>query len=197
MAELKHIGEVEQVVEVQENDNLIGERDGRAVRIPTNKVISEGMVKSVNGNTPDSEGNVDLPPTIPSVQTAQVGQTVVVKAVDENGKPTEWEAADAGGGGASYIKHSSSAIISDGTYNFVNPDDHSVIEPATNSKVREAFCKGLVFVVGGDPDVTSGNIFHMSPILNLIGSSESNISYYLKGFAGSGIQDITFSIYDE
>jgi hypothetical protein len=28
--------------------------------------------------------------------TATVGQTIVVKSVDENGKPTEWEAADAG-----------------------------------------------------------------------------------------------------
>lgn len=31
---------------------------------------------------------------IPIVHTAQVGQTVVVKAVDENGKPTEWEASN-------------------------------------------------------------------------------------------------------
>ena len=31
---------------------------------------------------------------IPHVQSASVGQTVVVKAVDENGKPTEWEAVD-------------------------------------------------------------------------------------------------------
>ena len=33
--------------------------------------------------------------------TAEVGQTIVVKSVDENGKPTEWEAADfpEGGGG--------------------------------------------------------------------------------------------------
>ena len=28
------------------------------------------------------------------VDTAEVGQTIVVKSVDENGKPTEWEAAD-------------------------------------------------------------------------------------------------------
>lgn len=35
-----------------------------------------------------------LPTTIPVIQSAQVGQTVVVKAVDENGKPTEWEAVD-------------------------------------------------------------------------------------------------------
>lgn len=29
-----------------------------------------------------------------SVEKAQIGQIIVVKAVDENGKPTEWEAAD-------------------------------------------------------------------------------------------------------
>lgn len=33
-----------------------------------------------------------LPTTVPVIQSAQVGQTVVVKAVDESGKPTEWEA---------------------------------------------------------------------------------------------------------
>lgn len=31
---------------------------------------------------------------IPIPETAEVGQTIVVKAVDENGKPTEWECAD-------------------------------------------------------------------------------------------------------
>jgi hypothetical protein len=31
---------------------------------------------------------------IPAPETASIGQTIVVKAVDENGKPTEWEAAD-------------------------------------------------------------------------------------------------------
>lgn len=37
---------------------------------------------------------VYLPTTIPVVQSAQVGQAVVVKAVDENGRPTEWETVD-------------------------------------------------------------------------------------------------------
>jgi hypothetical protein len=32
-----------------------------------------------------------IPTTVPSVQTAQVGQLLSVKSVDENGKPTEWE----------------------------------------------------------------------------------------------------------
>lgn len=35
---------------------------------------------------------------IPAPATASVGQAIVVKAVDENGKPTEWEAADMGSG---------------------------------------------------------------------------------------------------
>jgi hypothetical protein len=35
-----------------------------------------------------------LPTTIPAIQTAQVGQTIIVKSVDENGKPTKWEAID-------------------------------------------------------------------------------------------------------
>lgn len=35
-----------------------------------------------------------LPTTVPVIQSAQVGQTIAVKAVDENGKPTEWEAVD-------------------------------------------------------------------------------------------------------
>lgn len=39
-----------------------------------------------------------LPTTVPVIPSATVGQTIVVKAVDENGKPTEWEAADMASG---------------------------------------------------------------------------------------------------
>lgn len=35
-----------------------------------------------------------IPTTVPVAQSATIGQTVVVKAVDENGKPMEWEAVD-------------------------------------------------------------------------------------------------------
>ena len=47
-----------------------------------------------------------LPTTVPVVQTAQVGQTVVVKAVDADGKPTEWEAVDMSAGGQLIIPFS-------------------------------------------------------------------------------------------
>ena len=40
-----------------------------------------------------------IPSSVPKVHTATVGQTVVVKTVDENGKPTEWATADVGAGG--------------------------------------------------------------------------------------------------
>lgn len=62
------------------------------------------------GPEPPTDANVDIwvdtdeeSPELPSgntedcikvPDTAKVGQTIVVKAVDENGKPTEWEAAD-------------------------------------------------------------------------------------------------------
>lgn len=44
-----------------------------------------------------------LPDNIPKIQSATVGQTIVVKEVDENGKPTEWEAADVASSGAPII----------------------------------------------------------------------------------------------
>lgn len=47
------------------------------------------------------EGTITIDPDwvapaepIPAPATASVGQTIVVKAVDENGKPTEWEVSD-------------------------------------------------------------------------------------------------------
>lgn len=49
--------------------------------------------------------NNEIADCIKAPATASVGQTIIVKAVDESGKPTEWEAADmeaSGGGGASY-----------------------------------------------------------------------------------------------
>jgi hypothetical protein len=49
---------------------------------------------------PDSIARKSETVTVP--HTASVGQTIVVKAVDENGKPTEWEAVDFPSGGGGY-----------------------------------------------------------------------------------------------
>ena len=40
---------------------------------------------------------------IPVPSTAEVGQTIVVKAVDDTGKPTEWEAVDMTSGGGIHL----------------------------------------------------------------------------------------------
>lgn len=62
-----------------------------------------GAVSSVNGKTgavkltAEDVGAVSVP------ETASVGQTIVVKAVGEAGKPTEWEAADMPSGGGSSL----------------------------------------------------------------------------------------------
>lgn len=44
---------------------------------------------------PDTIARVDeIPDAVVNPSTASVGQTIVVKAVDDTGKPTEWEATD-------------------------------------------------------------------------------------------------------
>ena len=55
------------------------------------ETVTIEIVKS-NGNDPIPEKY--LPKVVPLVKTATIGQTVAVKSVDENGKPTAWEAVD-------------------------------------------------------------------------------------------------------
>lgn len=95
MAEYIDLNNTEVLAEAGDNAKLVVEEDGELKRIPASAV---GQVKTVNGVEPDEAGNVDvsgLPEGVPVIQSATVGQTVVVKAVDESGKPTEWEAVDA------------------------------------------------------------------------------------------------------
>lgn len=55
---------------------------------------SELLPAEVFWELEDFVDNELLPNIIQTPQTASVGQTIAVKAVDENGKPTEWEAVD-------------------------------------------------------------------------------------------------------
>lgn len=58
----------------------------------------------------DLSGEGDVLDYVPSPDMATIGQTLVVKAVDENGKPTQWEMVDlssgVGGGNVSYYETS-------------------------------------------------------------------------------------------
>ncbi len=75
----------------------------------------------------DDTVQVWIPPSggslaIVSPETAQVGQTIVVKSVDENGKPTAWEAADFPKSKPSYVWEIEPTTdeVSEITYNLGN-----------------------------------------------------------------------------
>lgn len=59
-------------------------------------VLAEGLTPYVgaNGNWWVGETDTGIFAGGVKVEGAQVGQTIVIKAVDENGMPTEWEASD-------------------------------------------------------------------------------------------------------
>lgn len=97
------------------NTTLI--ENGTIVYPNTVKEAVYGLEEELNkkevtiGSTPDEDavlwiepdGDVTTPIYAPN--TAQVGQTIVVSAVDENGRPTVWEAVDMpqGSGGAMVV----------------------------------------------------------------------------------------------
>ena len=57
-----------------------------------NMIVRKTDIATLNGYVGSMIDNAGE--CIPAPATAEVGQAIVVKAVDENGKPTEWEAAD-------------------------------------------------------------------------------------------------------
>ena len=70
--EFKKLSDVNILEEKKTGLNVLVEDAGEIVKIAANSMIPEDY--------------------IPAPATAEVGQVIAVKAVDENGKPTEWEA---------------------------------------------------------------------------------------------------------
>ena len=60
-----------------------------AISVPAATAEDAGKVPVVQ-----ADGSYGLGSMVPAPETAEIGQTIVVTAVDENGKPTEWEMAD-------------------------------------------------------------------------------------------------------
>lgn len=89
----KDLATVEVDNSIDNNSNVIIEEGGLIKKAPAGMF---GKVKTVNDVEPDENGNIEV--EMIKVQTAEVGQTLVVKAIDENGKPTEWECVNAAGG---------------------------------------------------------------------------------------------------
>ena len=88
----------EQQSQVRTNIGAIGAGELPSTLPNPHRLVFTGAVsaeydgsEAVQVNIPEGDSNGG---GIPVPEIAEVGQTIVVKAVDENGKPTEWEAAD-------------------------------------------------------------------------------------------------------
>lgn len=107
-------------------------KDGLGVPAPTAE--DAGKVPVVQG-----DGSYGLADRIAPPATAQVGQTIVVKAVDDSGRPTAWEAADmpsgGGGSGAGPYKFIQTVTIPDG-------EEVSIVEITIPAKTRKLYVLG-------------------------------------------------------
>lgn len=77
----------------------------------------------------DEFGTAGLTPygigAIPAPETAEVGQTIAVKSVDENGKPTEWEATNISNKSSSQYRHIRSIELEEEVSQFtIDTDDN-------------------------------------------------------------------------
>lgn len=100
-----------------------------------------------------AENPVEVEAGITPPATAKVGQTIVVKAVDETGKPTEWEAVDlpSGGGEKEWELFESNTLTEDvSDYRIGDMNDNA------NSFVAKEYTELLVLCsLRGHADVTS------------------------------------------
>ena len=103
--EFKRLGDVEIAETISESANVLIEEEGNIKRVSKNNVVPNNVaLKS------------DIPDAVINPSSAVVGQTIVVKAVDETGKPTEWECADMGSG--SYcLDRSLTHVVNEDIYN--------------------------------------------------------------------------------
>ena len=81
---------------------------------------------------------------IPAPATAEVGQTIVVKAVDESGKPTEWETADMSGGGGASEWTEIGEITLDGTEFIISAYSDGVVTIAPENGIYPQVNKSTV-----------------------------------------------------
>jgi hypothetical protein len=100
--------------------------------------------------------------------TAEVGQTIIVKAVDENGKPTEWEAVDRTNWvdieektfyDGSVSVSGNTAFLTDDTYLFVPGETYSVEWEGTTFECTcvECLIQGFPTVGFGNPYIYGGD----------------------------------------
>lgn len=138
---------------------------------PNKPTYTAAEVGALPVDTVIPEGGIPIPPT------ASVGQTIVVKAVDESGKPTEWEAADmASGGSGGGLKYFGKVTISQNVTSLV----------ITNVDGTPLNAKRVVII--GDL-VQSGSSVYINPHIN-----DTNVGGIQYGAEANGRKKIRIDI---
>ena len=101
-------GEAQTIYFVKSNNSLINNYYDEYVWISSSRAF-------------EKIGSTQIDDFIPNPSTAKIGQTIVVKEVDENGKPTKWEAADIAGNSDQNIMQiiNISDEVIDGNFDFI------------------------------------------------------------------------------
>ena len=88
--ETKKVNQLPIIEEMAENAHILIEDGGMTKRIPQGKAIPSGVVKSVNGEVPDENGNVEVPAEIP--ETTEANMQLVTDANGEKvwAERTHW-----------------------------------------------------------------------------------------------------------
>lgn len=133
---------------------------------------------------------------VPSIQTATVGQTIAVKAVDENGKPTEWEAVDAGGGSGGAgnlvitVKELDNSNSTINSANMTYAEIKAAIEAGTLENITVKFPEEDGILFASSVSVYVGDFGDGTPAINCLVTAhryESPNVYYVHVFENNQI----------
>lgn len=141
---------------------VIGE-DGNVIPGKVKSDVELDTTLTQSGKAADAKAVGDkIAEKIPVPATASVGQTIKVSAVDENGKPTAWEAADfpEGGGGSSGSEWTKLGDVTvSGTYEFnILAIDGGVITLDTNAEWY-SYMNGNRNVIVHAIDISATNVY--------------------------------------
>lgn len=94
--EFKKLSDVNVIEEMKDGLNVLVEDGGEIVKISANSMIPEDValksdIPTLPTKVSELENDINY---VSAPVAAEVGQVIAVKAVDEKGKPTEWEAVN-------------------------------------------------------------------------------------------------------
>lgn len=129
-----------------EFDGPQGETGPSAIYVGAEAPENEDITVWINPEDDDFSDFISTPPT------AEVGQTIVVKAVDESGKPTEWEAVDLPSGGASQNRLLAELTITESVSNitFEFPEVTNKVLVEFDSQECSEFSGKTAYIAFGD-----------------------------------------------